>query len=139
MGGSAGPRSVALAARYADEYNTPFATLDDVRTRRDAVLRACEAAGRDPLPFSVMTGFIVGRDEAELSDRATRLAERVGSNADALLHDPPEAWIVGTLERAAQQLGALRDAGVQRVMCQNLLHDDLDVLAAIEQLAPEVA
>src|ERR1700758_3102232 len=26
MGGSAGPRSVALAARYADEYNTPFAT-----------------------------------------------------------------------------------------------------------------
>ena len=30
MGGSAGPRSAMLAARYADEYNTPFATLQDV-------------------------------------------------------------------------------------------------------------
>ena len=139
MGGSAGPRSVALAARYADEYNTPFPTLDDVGARRDAVLRACERAGREPLPLSIMTGFVVGRDESELRDRATRLAARIGSPPDALLSDPPEAWIVGTVERAAEQLAALRDAGVHRVMCQNLLHDDLDVLAVIEQLAPSVA
>jgi F420-dependent oxidoreductase-like protein len=139
MGGSAGPRSVALAARYADEYNTPFPTLDDVATRRDAVLRACEAAGRDALPFSIMTGFVVGRDESELRDRATQLAARIGSSADDLLSDPPEAWIVGTVQRAAEQLTALRDAGVHRVMCQNLLHDDLDVLAVIEELAPQVA
>ncbi|HEY2318277.1 MAG TPA: hypothetical protein VGH67_08265, partial [Solirubrobacteraceae bacterium] len=71
--------------------------------------------------------------------RATRLAQRIGSSADALLSDPPPAWIVGTVERAAEQLGALRDAGVHRVMCQNLLHDDLDVLAVIEALAPDVA
>jgi F420-dependent oxidoreductase-like protein len=139
MGGSAGPRSVALAARYADEYNTPFATLEDVRTRRDAVIGACAAAGRDPLPFSIMTGFLVGRDESELRDRAGRLAERIGSSADTLLSDPPPGWIVGTTERAAAQLTALRDAGVHRVMCQNLLHDDLDVLAVIETLAPQVA
>ena len=139
MGGSAGPRSVALAARYADEYNTPFATLDDVRTRRDAVIGACEAAGRDPLAFSVMTGFLVGRDESELRDRAGRLAERIGSSADTLLSDPPPSWIVGTTERAGAQLTALRDAGVHRVMCQNLLHDDLDVLSLIETLAPQVA
>ena len=132
MGGSAGPRSAALAARYADEYNTPFATLEDVRTRKATPSpQACEAAGRDPLPFSVMTGFVVGADEAELRDRATRLGERIGSTADALLNDPPQAWIVGTIERAAEQLAALRDAGVHRVMCQNLLHDDLDVLALI--------
>jgi F420-dependent oxidoreductase-like protein len=139
MGGSAGPRSVTLAARYADEYNTPFATPEDVTTRRDAVLRACEAAGRGPLPFSIMTGFVVGADESELRDRAARLAERIGSSAEAFLDDPPEAWIVGTVDRAAEQLAALRDAGVHRVMCQNLLHDDLEVLALIERLAPEVA
>jgi F420-dependent oxidoreductase-like protein len=138
MGGSAGPRSAALAARYADEYNTPFPSDDDLRTRRDNVLRACEKAGREPLPFSVMTGFVVGRDASELRDRATRLAERIGSTADALLSDPPEAWIVGTTEHAAERLGALRDAGVHRVMCQNLLHDDLDVLAVIAELAPSV-
>ncbi|MFZ1993879.1 MAG: TIGR03560 family F420-dependent LLM class oxidoreductase [Solirubrobacteraceae bacterium] len=139
IGGSAGPRSAALAARYADEYNTPFATLDDVRTRRDVVNRACEAAGREPLPFSVMTGFLVGTDETELRDRAARLGERIGSTGEALLRNPPEAWIVGTVQRAAEQLAALRDAGVHRVMCQNLLHDDLGVLALIAQLAPAVS
>jgi F420-dependent oxidoreductase-like protein len=139
MGGSAGPRSVALAARYADEYNTPFATLQDVSTRKAAVTKACEAAGRDPLPFSIMTGFVVGADEAELRDRAARLGERIGSTAEALLGDPPEGWIFGTKDQAAEQLAALRDAGVHRVMCQNLLHDDLDVLALIAELAPAVA
>jgi len=139
IGGSAGPRSAALAARYADEYNTPFATLDDIATRKGAVTKACEAAGRDPLPFSIMTGFVVGADEADLRDRAGRLGERIGSSADALLGDPPAGWIFGTTERAVEQLAALRDAGVHRVMCQNLLHDDLDVLALIAQLAPEVA
>jgi F420-dependent oxidoreductase-like protein len=139
MGGSAGPRSAALAARYADEYNTPFATLDDIATRKATVTRACQAAGREPLPFSVMTGFVVGADEAELRERAARLGERIGSTAEALLSEPPPGWIFGTTERAAAQLAALRDAGVHRVMCQNLLHDDLDVLALIAQLGPAVA
>jgi F420-dependent oxidoreductase-like protein len=140
MGGSGGARSVRLAASYADEYNTPFPTLDDVRERRESVLRACEAAGREPLPFSVMTGLLVGTDESELRDRATRLGERIGSDADSLLNDPPPAWIVGTVDRAVEQLGTLRDAGVSRVMCQNLLHDDLDVVAMIGgALGPAVA
>jgi alkanesulfonate monooxygenase SsuD/methylene tetrahydromethanopterin reductase-like flavin-dependent oxidoreductase (luciferase family) len=86
-----------------------------------------------------MAGFVVAADEAGLHDRAARLGERIGSTADALLNDPPAAWIVGTKERAAEQLAALRDAGVHRVMCQNLLHDDLDVIALIAELTPGVA
>ena len=46
IGGNAGPRSAALAARYADEYNTVFATADEIRERRATVERACEQAGR---------------------------------------------------------------------------------------------
>src|SRR5947209_12046466 len=42
IGGVAGPRSAALAARFADEYNTVFPTLDDVGRRRDALAQACE-------------------------------------------------------------------------------------------------
>ena len=138
MGGSAGPRSVALAARYADEYNTPFATLADVRTRREAVGRACAQAGRDPLPFSIMTGVVVGADEADLRDRAARLTERTG--LPDVSAEPPAGWIVGTIDAAAEQLAALRDAGVSRVLCQHLLHDDLDAVALIgERLAPAVA
>ena len=34
MGGNAGPRSASLAARYADEYNTPFPSLEQIRRRK---------------------------------------------------------------------------------------------------------
>lgn len=139
IGGSGGRRSVRLAARYADEYNTPFPTLDDVRARRDAVERACQEAGRDPLPLSVMTGLVVGSDAGELRRRADRLGERIGMDGAQLVSDPPPAWIVGTVDQAIERLAELRAAGVSRVMCQHLLHDDLDVVALIgERLAPAV-
>jgi alkanesulfonate monooxygenase SsuD/methylene tetrahydromethanopterin reductase-like flavin-dependent oxidoreductase (luciferase family) len=87
-----------------------------------------------------MTGVVVGADEAELRGRVDRLAARTGFDASSLLHDPPAGWIVGTVERCAEALRALGDAGVSRVMCQHLLHDDLDAVALIgERLAPAVA
>jgi alkanesulfonate monooxygenase SsuD/methylene tetrahydromethanopterin reductase-like flavin-dependent oxidoreductase (luciferase family) len=139
MGGSAGPRSAALAASYADEYNTPFPTLDDVRERRGRIDQACQRAGRDPIPFSIMTGVLVGSDEAELRERARRRAEKMGTDAD-FVGDPPPAWIVGTVDQATEQLIALRGAGVSRVLCQHFVHDDLDMVALLgEQLAPRVA
>jgi F420-dependent oxidoreductase-like protein len=140
MGGNAGPRAAALAARYADEYNTAFPTLEDVRGRRERIHRACAEAGRDPLPFSVMTAVLVGRDEAELHDRAARMGEKMGMDGQALLDDPPASWVVGTVEKATEQLLALREAGVDRVMCQQLVHEDLDHVALLgEQLAPRVS
>jgi F420-dependent oxidoreductase-like protein len=140
IGGSGGRRSCELAARYGDEYNTVFPTVEDVATRRGRLARACEAEGRPMLPFSVMTVVLVGSDDAELGDRAARLEERIGVEAGSLRNEPPSGWIVGTVERAAEQLRALADAGVDRVFCQHLLHDDLDAVALIgERLSPEVA
>ena len=140
MGGAAGPRSASLAARFADEYNTAFPTLDDISARRQRITEACERAGRDPIPFSVMTGFVVGSDRSSYEDRVDRVTERTGGDARAFLADPPGAWITGTVDEAIEQLQALKDAGVSRVMCQNLLHDDPDVVALIgSQLAPQLA
>ena len=51
-----------------------FATPAEVGERRAVVERACEEAGREPLPFSLMTGVLLGRDRGELQDRARRLA-----------------------------------------------------------------
>lgn len=139
MGGSAGPRSAALAARFADEYNTAFPTLEDVRKRKQAVGAACEEAGRGPIPFSVMTGFVVGRDRAEFEHRVRRLGERTGQDADAFMRDRPAPWITGTLEEAAEQLNALKEEGVSRVMCQHLLHDDLEAVALLgSELRPRL-
>jgi F420-dependent oxidoreductase-like protein len=140
MGGLAGPRSATLAARYADEYNTVFPTVEDVRERRKRIAHACEQMGREMLPFSVMTGVVVGSDEKELRERVQRLAARIGADPDAFLSEPPSGWIVGTADAATEQLQALAQAGVDRVMCQTLLHDDLEGVALIgERLAPAVA
>jgi alkanesulfonate monooxygenase SsuD/methylene tetrahydromethanopterin reductase-like flavin-dependent oxidoreductase (luciferase family) len=143
MGGAAGPRGARLAARWADEYNTVMPTPAEVRSRRERIERACEDAGRAPIPLSVMTGLVAGRDRGELLDRARTLAERRGADAsdpDGFLATLPETWIVGTLDEATDQLATLRDAGVHRVMLQNLLHTDLDVLALIgRELAPRLA
>ena len=142
MGGNAGPRSAALAARYADEYNTAFPTVADARERRQRIIEACSQAQREPIPFSIMTGVLVGRDASELRDRARRLLARIGAgdDADGFLAEPPHGWIVGTVEQAVEQLSVLREAGVSRVMCQHLLHEDLDAVALLgDELAPRVA
>jgi F420-dependent oxidoreductase-like protein len=126
VGGSARPRGAALAARFATEYNTTFATPEQCRERRAAVARAWEEAGRDPatLRFSLMTGCVVGRDAEQVRTRSERLFAEHGKTV-------VDGWVSGTLDEAAEQLRALRDAGVDRVMLQLLLHDDLDQIAVI--------
>jgi F420-dependent oxidoreductase-like protein len=137
IGGSGGRRSAELAARFGDEYNTPFAAGDELRQRRQRVVDACEQAGREMLPFSLMTGIVLGADEADLRDRARRLSERIPDFGG--LSDAPPAWIVGTIDQATEQLLELREAGVDRVMCQHLLYDDLDAVALLgDELAPKV-
>jgi F420-dependent oxidoreductase-like protein len=64
VGGRGGPRSVALAARWADEYNTVSPTADECRALRERIAEACEREGREPLPLSVMTTLIPEPDEA---------------------------------------------------------------------------
>jgi alkanesulfonate monooxygenase SsuD/methylene tetrahydromethanopterin reductase-like flavin-dependent oxidoreductase (luciferase family) len=124
MGGSAGPRSAALAARWADEYNTVYVLPDEARRRRDAIAAACEAAGREPIPFSMMNGFLIGADETELRERERALREWTGSG-------PGETWITGTPERAVERLREYEAAGVERVMLQHLNHRDLDTIALL--------
>jgi F420-dependent oxidoreductase-like protein len=122
-GGIARSRGVALAARWADEYNTLFATVDECRERRELVAAACREAGREPIAFSLMTAFAIE------GDHATRLLARQG------LDEPPAGWLAGSPAAIAEQLRALEAVGVERVMLQHLLHDDL---AAVELIGREV-
>ncbi len=86
-----------------------------------------------------MTGVLVGSDQRELRERAGRLAAKMGGDPDRLLADPPHGWIVGTIDQATEQLLALREVGVARVMCQQLVHDDLDAIELLgRELAPRV-
>ena len=135
MGGNAGPRSAALAVRFADEYNTPFPSLEQIRERKAHIDRACERAGREPIPFSVMAGAVLGADASEVEERARRVAEATGRDATEFLRDPPQGWIVGTLEQAAEQLAPMRDAGVSRVMCNQFVEPEVEQVARLGELA----
>ena len=137
LGGSAGPRGAALAARWADEYNTTFPSLDDVRERKARLDAACDEAGRDPLPLSIMTGCILGRDGAEVRDRAGKIMEwsqAAEGDVDDWLDRMGEAWVIGTVDQAQARLDDFREAGVSRFMLQNQLHEDLEMVALMGQL-----
>jgi F420-dependent oxidoreductase-like protein len=135
VGGAGGRRSAALAARWADEYNTVGGDPEECRRRRAVVERAWEDAGRDPatLRFSVMTGMVIGASSAELADRARRLMEGDDQGGDpaAWLDDKRSTWVVGSVDDVVDRLGELRAAGVERVMLQHLLHDDLESVALL--------
>jgi len=137
LGGAAGPRGARLAARWADEYNTVFASPEECRERRERIAAACEREGRAPIVFSLMTACCVGRDWAEAIERARRRLERSGRDGDPaeLLDD--EASLVGTVDDVVDRLGAYRDAGVERAFVQHLDHSDLDMVRLIgEEIVP---
>jgi F420-dependent oxidoreductase-like protein len=138
MGGSGGPRSLRLAARWCDEYNTVSKTAPECAEMRRNLDEACGREGRDPIPLSLMTGWLAGEDRAELLDRAGRLAEwrGQGGGAEDFLADLPASWLAGTLDELTPRLDELAEAGVERVMLQHLLHRDLD---AVEQIGRRVA
>jgi alkanesulfonate monooxygenase SsuD/methylene tetrahydromethanopterin reductase-like flavin-dependent oxidoreductase (luciferase family) len=132
VGGKARPRTVAAAVRFADEYNTLFATPETCSERRRAVAEACERAGREPLRYSLMTGCVVGRDEREVEARRRRFAELAGG-------EPGPEVVVGTVERAAERLREYERAGVERVMLQHLAHEDVDMVGVLGEVAAAVA
>jgi alkanesulfonate monooxygenase SsuD/methylene tetrahydromethanopterin reductase-like flavin-dependent oxidoreductase (luciferase family) len=130
VGGRAKPRTVAAAVRHADEYNTTFPSLDEARDRARVVAEAARAAGRSPLRFSMMTGCVVGRDTAEVRERLAAWADVTGG-------DPPP--LRGTVDEVAAQLREYEGAGVDRAMLQHLVHEDVDMVAVLGEVAAQLA
>ncbi len=135
LGGGAGPRAADLAARWADEYDVVYVGPAETRAARDRLAEACEAIGRDPasLRLSLMTGAVVGADRRELEQRVTAVMEREGESGD--VGDAIAAWredrIVGTVDEVLARLTDYARAGVQRVLLQHLVHEDLEMLELI--------
>ena len=144
VGGDARPRSAAIAARWADEYNVGSGSPLRCAERRQRVASAWEVEGRDPatLVLSQMTGCIVGHSRAEVEHRARRVMERTGGDGSVTewLEGRRDRWVVGTVDEVVDHLGRLEDAGVQRVMLQHLAHDDTDMVHLVgAEVVPQVA
>jgi F420-dependent oxidoreductase-like protein len=138
VGGAAGPRSLALAARFADEYNTVGVPLDELPERRRRLLDAWREAGRDPeeARLSLMTTCVVGRDRAEVAERVGRVLAVTGR--DERVAEVVEArpnWVLGTVDQVVERLRALEAAGVGRVMLQHLDHADTEMVAVLGEVA----
>ena len=141
VGGQAGPKSLAVAARWADEYNTIFAPPEECARRHERVLAAWEHAHREAPVFSLMTGCVVGADRADLEQRARMLMGRGGADGDAKawIAALPATIISGTVEEAAEKLRTFEGAGVGRVMMQMQAHDDVEMVHVLGQVAQLVA
>lgn len=129
IGGHGAKRTPQLAARFATEFNIPFAPLEFCRTQFERVDEACRDASRDPhsLVHSVALVACCGRDEDEVGQRAAAIGREVGELKENGLAGTPTD-VIARLERFAE-------LGVTRVYLQILDVDDLD---HVELLASEV-
>jgi alkanesulfonate monooxygenase SsuD/methylene tetrahydromethanopterin reductase-like flavin-dependent oxidoreductase (luciferase family) len=138
VGGRARPRSLRLAARWADEYNLVMMTAEECAEAVPMIKRAWQDADRSEPVISLMTSCIVGSDEVDLLERAHAVAEIRGDDAtdpEAYLRNERPNSLVGTVAQVRQQLAELEELGVRRVMLQYLPHRDLDGVDYIAELA----
>jgi F420-dependent oxidoreductase-like protein len=123
IGGNGMQKTLALTARYADEWNGVFVPAARYAELNAHLTGLLQAEGREPASVrrSLMTNVIFGRTDGEV-------AAKLGSRDRTALAE--RGVLVGTGAALQEQLAALAEAGAQRVMLQWLDLDDLDGLAA---------
>lgn len=127
IGGHGKVRTPALAARFADEFNIPFASLADSEAQFRRVRAAAEEHGRrgEDLVCSNALVACVGRDDAEVARRAAAIGREVG--------ELKENGLAGTPAEVVDKIGRYEQAGASRVYLQILDLDDLDHLRLISE------
>ncbi|MFQ6142241.1 LLM class F420-dependent oxidoreductase [Streptomyces seoulensis] len=125
IGGHGATRTPRLAARYADEFNIPFASIEDSERQFGRVRAAAEQAGRDPgdIVYSNALVVCVGRDEQEIARRAAA----IGREVDELRAN----GLAGTPAEVVDKIGRYAETGSRRIYLQILDLADLDHLELI--------
>jgi F420-dependent oxidoreductase-like protein len=135
VGGSGPRRTPRLAARFADEYNVPFASIEDTAAAFGRVREACAAAGRlsqeRPMTYSAAQVVCCGRTPDELERRAAAIGRDVG--------DLRKNALAGTPAQIAERIGEFARIGAARMYLQVLDLQDLDHLELLAQLLPQVS
>ncbi len=136
VGGAARRGTTEPAARWADEYNVGLIGPEQAGEARQRWDDACDRAGRERLPFSLMTGIVIGADREELLERARRLMARIGREGapEAFLEEHGRTSVVGTVDEVRARLDEYEAVGVTRMMLQHLDHADLDVVSLLGTL-----
>lgn len=125
IGGHGATRTPRLAARYADEFNMPFSSVEDSERQFGRVRAAAEQAGRgaDALTYSNALVVCVGRDDREVARRAAAIGREVDElKANGLAGSPAEV---------VDRIGRYAGIGSSRIYLQMLDLHDLDHLELI--------
>ena len=133
LGGEGSPRSMRMAVRWADEFNLTSAGPERVADRFEKLAETCRAAGRDPstMTRSAMVGVLVGRDEAEVAARARTMMELLEvdpATGSEWFEARRRRWIFGTPDEARAMVRRFADAGTERIMLQDFLPWDLEMV-----------
>jgi len=137
VGGGGTPRSMRIAAKYADEFNLSSSSPDVARDKYAQLDAACREAGRDPATMgrSTMSGVMIGRDREELRRRQEQLLSDFG-NADAgedWFLERRDRWIFGTPDEARAQVERFAEAGTERIMLQDFIPRDLEMISQMSE------
>lgn len=125
VGGHGATRTPKLAAKYADEFNMPFASVEDSERQFGRVRAAAEEAGRkgDDLVYSNALVVCVGRDDKEVARRAAA----IGREVDELKLN----GLAGSPAEVVDKIGRYAAIGSRRLYLQILDLADLDHLELI--------
>ncbi len=133
IGGTGPSRTPRLAAKFADEYNVPFAHLSDTGAAFGRVQEACAAAGRheSSMIYSAAQVVCCGKSPAE----QTRRARAIGVGLSELR----VSGLAGTPDEIAEKIGHFAAVGAERIYLQVLDLDDMDHLELIaSEVLPQV-
>jgi F420-dependent oxidoreductase-like protein len=130
IGGDGEKRTLPAVVRYADEWNCVMLMPDEFAQKNSKLNELLAAARRDPdsVRRSMMTGCVFGKDDAALT-------EKLSARKRTVEELQARGAVAGNPVQVQEQLKALEEAGVQRVMLQWL---DLEDLAGLEALAKAV-
>jgi F420-dependent oxidoreductase-like protein len=127
IGGNGVKRTLAYVVQYAREWNCVMLLPEDFTRLNKRLNEMLVEAGResDSVRRSMMTGCVFGKDDTALN---TKL-RMYGRTPEELQQ---RGIVAGSLTAIKEQLRALEQAGLQRIMLQWL---DLDDLESLEVLA----
>jgi F420-dependent oxidoreductase-like protein len=134
VGGHGKRRTPRLAARHANEFNVPFAAVEECSSLYDRVRAACDEIGRpaDEITMSAALVLCCGSHESELGRRAAAIGRD--------LPELREHGAAGTPDEVVAKLETYASAGASRVYLQVLDLSDLDQLDFVAaEVLPRVA
>jgi alkanesulfonate monooxygenase len=125
VGGFGAKKTPRLAARFADEFNVPFGSIEDSKKMFQLVDEACFAIDRDPTSIERSVALVVCLGEDR--DVVRRRAAKIGRDADELSVN----GLAGTPNQVIEKIHAYGELGISRLYLQVLDLDDLDHIRLI--------